>query len=132
MTNPRGGLLHDLSRPEGGQHGGCQLLGLSFAHLFPQVHHLLFQLRVLRWLRLEIEEGLIVVVGKHQLALFDVDRIDCLVARRLIVKTVALPRLGIGLLQLTLTPPDLPGLKYRLVDNVCEVGVLLCRKHQLV
>ena len=72
------------------------------------------------------------VVGKHKLALFDIDSIDSLVTRRLIVKTVALPRLGIGLPHLTLTPPDLPGLKYWLVDNVCEVRVLLCLKHQLV
>ena len=81
ITNPRRGLLHDLSRPEGGKHGGCQLLGLSLEHLLPQVNHLLFQLRVLGWLRFEIEEGFIVVVGKHQLALFDVDRIDCFVMR---------------------------------------------------
>ena len=65
MINPRRGLLHNLSGLEGGQHGGCQLLGLSFKHFLPQIDHLLFQLRVLGWLRLEIEEGLIVVVGKH-------------------------------------------------------------------
>jgi hypothetical protein len=81
MINARRGLLYDLSGLEGGQHGGRQLLGLPFKHLLPQIDHLLFQLRILRWLRLEIEEGLIVVVGKHQLALFDVDRIECLVRR---------------------------------------------------
>ena len=65
MINARRCLLHDLSGLEGGQHGGCQLLGLPLKHLLPQIDHLLFQLRVLGWLRLEIEEGLIVVVRKH-------------------------------------------------------------------
>jgi hypothetical protein len=81
MINARRGFLHDLSGLEGGQHGGCQLLSLSLKHLFPQIDHLLFQLRVLRGLRLKIEEGLVVGVGKHQLALFNVNCVECLVRR---------------------------------------------------